>query len=544
MKALTTIATALLIALLILAPDVILSFFVTNLHKSITFYALGAAFCFTLFMVMSKSRIARIAALSALIFLQLTALLYAAYFGSEIMPEILAKFFNDFGEDSGEVYMILTSQFSPLHIAGIVTIAAYAAILFILYKTDSYTLKMRGASVLLILVLLVFPSRAAVHTYPNLFYPSAVKPSLYNIANTFTLTFRNMIQGTKHQKDFLDYELTFSDPMAKNIVLVMGESTRSKHISLFGYPVKTSPLLEQKCAENHCVHSPMISGAVTTVTSLQAFFNLMLEPGNFNTVVSKNANLFRIAKEQGYKTTLISVQSSGLLYGAGTEYVDNFVSREEIDDAEFLQKRDIILTELLDKAELSDDKNFIVLHMRSQHAPYTDNYDHLKNELSINSDEKISTSDLETANLLSYENATRFTDLVIDKIVDHTKSKFGAKGKSYLFFTSDHGEMLGEDGLFGHNQLHIDCADVPFIAFPLSGEDNYIKHLMSHTPKTHYDMGLEIAKLLGVSIKNPNIKDSSIRYLHGVNIMYPYSYLEFAIKGGNVMNIIQKHTSK
>jgi glucan phosphoethanolaminetransferase (alkaline phosphatase superfamily) len=412
---------------------------------------------------------------------------------------------------------------------------AYSVMLAILYKSPKYTIQVPGATFIMVAILISVPLRAGFHSAPYLFYPDPVKPSLYNVVNSFSLYLRQILSSQKsRQNAFLDYEIVYAEPKAQNIVLIMGESTRDDYMSLFGYNVPTTPLLDKRQGEANFSCTSILSNAVSTATSLQIFFNLMLEPGNFNAVVTKQANLFKLAKKQGYKTVLISAQSSTLLYGVGTEYIDYFISREAISDELFSKKRDLALIDLLDKTNLSNSKNFVVLHLRSQHTPYEDNYAHMK-ELAIHSDAAISQSDTATANRLRYENSMKFNDLVIDKIIDYTKLKLANSGETVIFFTSDHGELLGEKGLFGHNHLNVDCAKVPLLILGLNTDINKWK---LDKAATHYDLGLSIADLMGIKISNPNTKNPKLRYIHGVNIMYPYAYLEFEINDiNNLVNI-------
>jgi glucan phosphoethanolaminetransferase (alkaline phosphatase superfamily) len=60
----------------------------------------------------------------------------------------------------------------------------------------------------------------------------------------------------------------------------------------------------------------------------------------------------------------------------------------------------------------------------------------------------------------TYDNSVLYTQKVIADIYEY----FKASGKpTYIFFTPDHGELLGQGGRFGHNTVDIDMARVPFM---------------------------------------------------------------------------------
>lgn len=542
MKIFVTLLTTLVITILFFVPDFVLNLLHPSFNKSLSFPLFSSVFIFSLLLVMVRSLKWQALILIILCLLQSVASLYVSYFGSEIMPEMIHKFFDDPLEDASEIAIVFFSSFSKLHLMLLMVIASYMTMALILYKSRTYTLKMRGASLIAILILLILPMRAGLHSAVYLFYPDPIKPSLYNVINSISLYVRQLGTTTRHKKDFVPYEVTFQTPKAQNIILIMGESTRADYMSLFGFKEATTPLLDMRRDDPNFIYKQAFSSAVSTATSLQVFFNFMLEPGNFDMVVSKKVNLFKLAKAQGYKTILISAQSSSLLFGVGTEYIDHFISRESIDNAHFQQKRDLVLLDLLSNLPLSLEKNFIVLHMRSQHAPYEDNYLHMP-DLALHKEDRLLAADADEANRLKYASAMRFNDLVINSVIDYAQRTFASGGESYVFYTSDHAELLGEDGLQGHNQLHLTCTKVPFLVYAVGGDRPFMQYIQNSSGLTHYDIAHLIANRIGVSIYNPNIVNSRRRYVHGLNIMNPYNYLQFELDDNHQpINIIKACT--
>lgn len=520
-KTCTLIVVVFLVALLLLLPEIALKFLQLNSHKILTPLTIALLLGFALIVVLAK----RYKVFFVIIgLMQTISIGHIGYFGTEIMPQTISKFFQDPLEDSLEVWEVFNGSFSNMHLLVLIGIASYAAIIYLLNKSYKLLPKLCGATLMMVLITFASPIMAFFHSKPYLFYPDPIKPSLYNLLNSAALYVRGADKGPVSREKFLPYQLNFSNPQAENIILIMGEGTRSDYLSLFAPTLNTTPLLGQRRNDENFVYKKGLSAAVSTATALQVFFNLMLEPGNIDAILTKQANLFRLAKQQGYQTILLSAQSSTLFYAAGTEFVDYFFTRKDIKNSDFNLKRDEILLDQLKKIPLQK-KNFIVFHLRSQHAPYEVNYSHRKN-LAIYSDEVISRANWAEANKMQYANATRFTDLLIDEIIKYSLDTF-ASSSSYVLYTSDHGELLGESGIWGHNHLQLNCAQVPFLMLGINPSAKIVSHF-KQTIATHYDFGLFIAKLLGVEIVNPNIAkgQENIRYIHGLNVMHSNEHIK------------------
>ena len=74
-----------------------------------------------------------------------------------------------------------------------------------------------------------------------------------------------------------------------------------------------------------------------------------------------------------------------------------------------------------------------------------------------------------------------------------------------VFITSDHGERVGDNGLFGHSVVEMPIAQVPFMYF--SNDPAYaMKNISPQIPLNHYQVATLINKMLGYDISNPNQK--------------------------------------
>jgi glucan phosphoethanolaminetransferase (alkaline phosphatase superfamily) len=98
-------------------------------------------------------------------------------------------------------------------------------------------------------------------------------------------------------------------------------------------------------------------------------------------------------------------------------------------------------------------------------------------------------------------------------------------GKFYIIWTSDHNELLGEGGLYGHGtgQLYPITAAVPFVV--QTNDSAYLNELKKIYKPTHYEIAKSIALLLGFEIINKN-EESDIFYVNGIDFNGKCGYIK------------------
>ena len=89
------------------------------------------------------------------------------------------------------------------------------------------------------------------------------------------------------------------------------------------------------------------------------------------------------------------------------------------------------------------------------------------------------------------------------------------KNETYFYYISDHGEALGQDGLWGHGHLNPADLRVPFLFTMFNSSDkNYQKKVKDLESLCAYQIALLIAEKLGFDIKIPN-KNNNICLING-----------------------------
>lgn len=264
-------------------------------------------------------------------------------------------------------------------------------------------------------------------------------------------------------KDDLDREL---------IILVVGETARRDHFSLNGYHKETNPMLKKE--PNIISFSNVTSCGTSTAVSVPCMFS-SFGKSNFDLDrANSTENLLDVLKHTKDVNILWrdnNSDSKGVaLRVAYEDYKTdktNTICNPECRDEGML----VGLQEHIDQAREKD--VVIVLHQMGNHGPayykrYPPEFEVFKpvcktSELSDCSNEEISNA---------YDNAILYTDYFLAKTIDLLKQN-SKKFSTALFYISDHGESLGENGIYLHSMPYMIApaaqVEVPMIMW-LGGE--------------------------------------------------------------------------
>ena len=463
-----------------------------------------------------RNRFAVYGLLAFFFLLQLGQLLHMAYFGTAFAPHEIRLLFSEWdevGESAGGVPALMLPP-------ALIVLACYAALAMLARRFAPYRLHFPPAALPLALLLLILPLRAYTSDESQRFYPNPKTYTLDNALRAFSFFLVRDLPSHLAQPEaghWKPYPLQRSGPpVHANIVLVMGESLTPAHMSLFGYSRETTPQLESLRADTGFIFRQGIAAGVATKVSLPMFFNIAREPGNLGQVFRQQSNLLKLAKAQGFLTRYYSTQSAGLSTFAGIEYAD--VARTAENMEQTLETRhDEVLLDLMRGVDLSR-PNFIVLHQRNSHSPYAGNYPPAYDYYHSGAG-----GDANQQRVDAYDNSVRYTDHLLYRLIRDLAAR--SKLPVYVLFTSDHGEMLGEQGgQFGHAKLTAEVARVPFIFYARHGEAAQLEAARRLVNPTHYEMGKLIAGLLGYRVDNPNERAGAY-YLNGTDLSGSEGYL-------------------
>ena len=254
----------------------------------------------------------------------------------------------------------------------------------------------------------------------------------------------------------------------RTLVMVIGESTTSRRMSLYGYPRKTTPRLDALKENGELfAFSDVITSRPYTIQALQQVLSFanQEEPNRYLT----EPNLMNLMKQAGYKTFWVTNQQTMLQRNVLlTSY------SQQADVAKYLNNGRAQVGFPLDQVvfepftEMLTDpapKKFIVVHLFGTHIRYSLRYPK-EYEVFTGRDhvpENLSSSNIEIFN--SYDNAVLYNDFVITRLIEILSKN---QPNSFLVYFSDHGEEVFNDPTHmavGRNEGKptLDTYAIPFV---------------------------------------------------------------------------------
>lgn len=508
---------AALITLGIFLPDLYLGYFIKMLSCTIPLNSLLSVFGLSVALSFVENRRFLIVVMTLILIGQCIQLNHWAYFGAPINSQDISKAFTELEE-------IFQTGVSHAHILWPVWASQIFSVILVIAGT-LHAKKCRHFSFAWILVLLALAANPVLFYIKGapLFHTKPISSTIHNTLRAFSSWLVNS-QSALHKFNYKPYQISYSSPKIKNIVLIMGESISSRYMQLYGYQKANTPFLNKLRKDSNFAYTKGISSSVDTLTGLQLFFNTIHNPGSIQFIRDKSANLFKLARHQGYKTFLISAQGEGLFHEVGTQFID-FYSFKSDKLKELKANGEEALLEILTKLKF-DAKNFIVIHLRHIHEPYAQWEKYFPKAETQNSD--ISRAQ-QTRN--EYCHALSYHDHWMEQCI--TCIKRILPDDTIVIFTSDHGQLIGEDGLFGHNLMRPEVVDVPVWAYAINTDTSLNTYLREQPICSHYDLGKQIAMLFGAEIINPN-EDPALQFVHGTELHTNYVFMPWKKINGTV----------
>lgn len=508
-KLITNVLLSLIVAMTLLAPGFLYNLLYDPNFVWITSKYLGIFFLFGLALVACRSFKVAVVVLAGLALLEVTQFSSLAYFKDYITPYDIGYMVTEFLDVAREA----TASFSYYYDILFIVVLPYSVCLLILQLSWKHKFSIPYAPLVVTLILLFPALRINLHSdHKDIikFFPVRTTPTLANTLNSYSIWATRLVPRqlfARETETFLPIRIApkpFAD--RTTVVLVMGESFTSNRMSLFGFDRKTTPRLQALASNPDFIYKTGYSAANATRSTLPMFYNVQYNPLNRGLMEKQPANLFRLARQNGFKTIYISAQKANCLNGVKTSFIDTFISYDT-NPATFDQFKDEGLLKHLESLDLGE-RNFIVLHQRNIHAPYAENYSH-RPDLALFPTEGL-THEQYMKN--SYDNGVLYNDYLLSAIISYFRAK--DLGHVYIFMTSDHGEEFGENGQWGHDHLTLGSALVPVLFYGIDADPAFMQRFRNLHMPTHFEVGLLIADRLGYTIDNPNRQDG-VYYING-----------------------------
>jgi lipid A ethanolaminephosphotransferase len=261
-------------------------------------------------------------------------------------------------------------------------------------------------------------------------------------------------------------------------VLVVGETARAGNFSLNGYPRATNAALSQ--IDDIVSFKKVESCGTATAQSLPCMFSDLGMARFSAAAAASRENLTDVLQRAGFTMLWRDNQSGckGICLRIPHENT-NTVPKEFYKDSDTLD--DALLSGLETWIDRVTGHGVVVLHMMGSHGPaYYKRYDPAKAPFKPTCDTAQFSSCSNEALVNTYDNSIHYTDQILARLISTLKSIDARGVATAMLYVSDHGESLGERGVYLHGLPRtiapIEQTHVPWITWlsPRFQRDNRI----------------------------------------------------------------------
>ncbi len=222
----------------------------------------------------------------------------------------------------------------------------------------------------------------------------------------------------------------------KLLVLVVGETARAANYSLGGYTKNDTNFYTKK--DNVVFFDNFSSCGTATAVSLPCMFSLSKRQNYSSSEYQEN--VMDILQKTGVKASWID-NNSGKCKGVCDRLSDKQQLSSDWDEN--------LLPSLKERLGNLDTQNIIVLHLQGSHGPaYYKRYPSEFKKFTPTCDTNELSKCASEALINTYDNTLLYTDYLLSEIIELLKEK--KDYESSLLYLSDHGESLGENGIYLH----------------------------------------------------------------------------------------------
>ena len=228
----------------------------------------------------------------------------------------------------------------------------------------------------------------------------------------------------------------------KLFIFVVGEAARADHFELNGYTKDTNPLLKKY--KDIVSLKEFYSCGTETAVSVPCMFS-DLTKSNYKDKIAKNrSSLIDILHYAGVRVLWIDNNSDSKGVAVRIK------SYKNIKGSCSGECRDIQMLKGLDEFVKEPKTTFIVLHQMGSHGPkyykrYPKEFEKFKPVCKTNQLQECTKEEIKNA----YDNTIVYTDYFLDRVIKFLK-KHKDRYRVAMWYSADHGESLGEGGVYLH----------------------------------------------------------------------------------------------
>lgn len=251
------------------------------------------------------------------------------------------------------------------------------------------------------------------------------------------------------------------------VVFVLGETARAEDFSLDGYSRETNPELKNR--PDVLNFSNVHSCATSTADSVPCLFSGMTRADFTVGKARQRENLLDLLTRAGVKVLWRDNNSGskGVADRVGYQDMSGLKVAEFCPDGECFDE--ILLQDLEETIAQSRGDLFVVLHQKGSHGPLyykriPEAFHRFTPECRQDDVQNCSREEI----LNAYDNTILYTDHFLARTIDLLK-KASPDVETALLYMSDHGESLGENGLYLHGAPYLIAPEeqkhIPFVAW-------------------------------------------------------------------------------
>ncbi len=246
-------------------------------------------------------------------------------------------------------------------------------------------------------------------------------------------------------------------------VLILGETARAANFSLQGYERETNPKQKE---QGVLYFNNTYSCGTATAVSLPCMFSVYERDNYSDAKAKRTQGMLDVISHAGIKV-LWRNNNSGCKGACDRVEFQDF-SEQKIDELCNSKEcfDEVLLYQLQDYLDKLDNNAVIVLHQKGSHGPayylrYPQEFNQFQPVCKTNQLQQCSREEIVNA----YDNTILYTDYFIGQTIDLLKQN-SEKFDTAMVYMSDHGESLGENGLYLHGMPYFVAPDeqkhVPF----------------------------------------------------------------------------------
>ena len=391
---------------------------------------------------------------SIILVIPLIFIVHRLQFGSTVTNEVLYAFFQTNHKESVEY----VNEFISLQLIYVIISVILISWIFIALQS-SVKNKVKWSALLFISSIYYFSLNPPPGVL-NMFWESA--KTYKKELDLFNETSSKMISG--------DFQINaFKKGIGETHIVVLGESLNKSQMSVYGYPMKTTPNFDQlKSSDGFILFDKAIANHTHTIEVLKLS---LTEANQYNQKdFHSSLSIMELLRACEIESYWISNQ---ILKGPWDNIVSAIAERSDqlimlnasIGATSKMQYfDDRIIEELQEILNKKSKKNKVIfVHLMGNHSPYDSRYPKAKfSKFTTTHQGDIGFEGSQIKNLPHYDNSVYYNDYVVSSMLKMLKQ---LKGENTFFYMSDHSDDVMQQK--GHNSgdFSYEMTDIPMMCW-------------------------------------------------------------------------------